>query len=263
MRLNRIDFENRSGHTLSALLDLPADGMPNAYALFAHCFTCTKNLKAAVHISRALNRSGIAVLRFDFTGLGESGGDFSDTSFATNVTDLVDAAGYLADHHAAPQIVIGHSLGGAAVLQSASEMPSVRAVAVIGAPSDASHVLKHLTHAREEIETRGEAEVKLAGRPFRIRRQFVEDLESRPMSGIAAGLKRALMILHSPLDRTVGIQNAADIFTAARHPKSFVSLDKADHLLSDPADSGYAGTIIAAWAKRYIGLPAAQDGKRS
>lgn len=252
MIFKKLAIPNRFGHHLAARIDLPDDGEPLAYALFAHCFTCSKNLKAVANINRALNRAGIAVLRFDFTGLGESEGDFSDTNFTTNVSDLIDAAGFLSDAFGPPQILIGHSLGGAAVLQAAAGIESVRAVAVIGAPADARHVLKHLTHVIDEIKVRGEAEVKLAGRPFRIKKQFLDNLESHQMAATIADLRRALMILHSPVDQTVGIENAGDLFMAARHPKSFVCLDKADHLLSDSGDSEYAGVIIAAWAGRYI-----------
>jgi len=252
MDFKKLSFSNRQGVELAARMDLPAEGKPAAYVIFAHCFTCSKDLKAPANISRALTRAGLAVLRFDFTGLGESEGEFSDSNFTTQVSDLLDAAGFLTDTYEAPQILVGHSLGGAAVLQAASEIPSVRAVAVIGAPRDAAHVLTHLTDARDEIEARGEARVQLGGRPFRIKKQFIDDLESHQMHRTIAGLNRALMILHSPFDAVVGINNAADIFMAAKHPKSFVSLDKADHLLSDAADSQYAGTIIAVWAERYI-----------
>jgi len=262
MNFKKLEIPNRFGHHLAARIDLPVDAKPLAYALFAHCFTCTKNLKAVGNINRALNRAGIAVLRFDFTGLGESEGDFSDTNFTTNVSDLIDAAGFLGDFYEAPKILIGHSLGGAAVLQAAARMESVRAVAIIGAPADAAHVLTHLTHVKDEIRTSGEAEVKLAGRPFRIKKQFIDNLESHQMAATIANLRRALMILHSPIDQTVGIENAGDIFMAAKHPKSFVSLDKADHLLSDSGDSEYAGTIIAAWAGKYIRLPAPESQRR-
>ncbi len=252
MNFKRLTFANRFDHKLSARLDLPVDGRPLAYAIFAHCFTCTKNLKAVGNISRALNRAGIAVMRFDFTGLGESEGDFADTNFTTNVSDLVDAADFLAAEYQAPEILIGHSLGGAAVLQAAARMESAKAVAVIGAPANADHVLNHMADAYDTIKARGEAEVRLAGRPFKIKKQFIDDLESHKMADVIARLKRALMILHSPIDQTVGIENAAAIFKAAKHPKSFISLDQSDHLLSRSADSEYAGTIIAAWARKYI-----------
>ena len=252
MNSRQLQFTNRYGHKLAAQLDLPIDGKPHAYAIFAHCFTCTKNLKAVDNINRSLTRGGIGVLRFDFTGLGQSEGEFADTNFTTNVSDLVDAASYLAKHYSAPGILIGHSLGGAAVLQAASEIESATAAAVIGAPARPDHVLRHLSEATKEIEAQGEAEVRLAGRPFRIKKQFLDDLKADPMAGVIKSLKRALLILHSPVDNVVGIENAAEIFQAARHPKSFVSLDTADHLLTEPADSRYAGAMIAAWARRYI-----------
>ncbi len=252
MNFQQLHFANRHGHNLFAQLDLPVDVDPNAYAIFAHCFTCTKNLKAVANINRSLTRGGIAVLRFDFTGLGQSEGDFADTNFTTNVSDLVDAARYLADHYSAPKLLVGHSLGGAAVLQAAAEIQSATAVAVIGAPASPDHVLRHLSDATEEIEAAGEAQVRLAGRPFRLKKQFLDDLNANRMTGAIKSLNRALLILHSPVDNVVGIENAAEIFQTARHPKSFVSLDTADHLLTEPADSGYAGAMIAAWSRRYI-----------
>jgi putative redox protein len=262
MNFNRLQIANRHGYQLAARIDLPVDDRPVAYAIFAHCFTCTKNFKAVANISQALNRAGIAVLRFDFTGLGESEGDFADTNFSTNISDLVDAADYMAGNYGAPEILIGHSFGGAAVIQAAEEIESAKAVAVIGAPADVAHVLNHLTHVREDIEKSGEAEVELGGRPFRIKKQLIDNLESQQMTDSIAGLRRALMVLHSPLDRIVGIENAARIFKAAKHPKSFVSLDKADHLMSDPEDSTYAGAIIAAWARKYISRTAAAGAQR-
>lgn len=252
MYFKQLHFVNRHGHNLAAQLDLPVDGEPRAYAIFAHCFTCTKNLKAVANINRSLTRGGIAVLRFDFTGLGQSEGEFADTNFTTNVSDLIDAAGFLAEHYSAPKVLIGHSLGGAAVLQAAADIESATAVAVIGAPAKPDHVLRHLSDATEEIQAKGEAEVRLAGRAFRIKKQFLDDLKADRMSGAVKSLKRALLVLHSPVDNIVGIENAAEIFQAAKHPKSFVSLDTADHLLSEQADSRYAGAIIAAWSRRYI-----------
>jgi pimeloyl-ACP methyl ester carboxylesterase len=251
MGIENIIFTNRSGQSLSGRLDLPEE-TPQAYALFAHCFTCSKNLKAVAHISKALNGEGIAVLRFDFTGLGESEGDFGDTNFSSNVSDLIDAANYLAQNHTAPRILIGHSLGGAAVLQAAAELKSVKAVVVIGTPAEPTHVKRALAGVEDEIEQKGEAEVDLSGRRFKIKKQFLDDLEKNKMAKIIRKLKRALLILHSPTDSVVGIDNAAKIFAAARHPKSFVSLDRADHLLSDSDDSRYAGKLIAVWAKRYL-----------
>lgn len=255
MRFKRLAFDNRSGHRLSARLDMPLDEAPVAFALFAHCFTCGKDLKAAYNISRALTQEKIAVLRFDFTGLGESQGDFADTSFSSNVEDIVDAAQYLAEAFAAPAILIGHSLGGAAVIQAARHIPSAKAVAVIGAPADPAHVFRHFGDAAETIREAGAADVTISGRTFKIKRRFLDDLASNRMSEAIAGLKRALIIFHAPTDDVVGVDNAGRIFQAARHPKSFVSLDRADHLLSRAEDSIYVGTVIAAWARKYVALP--------
>lgn len=252
MRSKTLTFPNRTGQLLAARLDLPVDGKPIAYALFAHCFTCTKNLRAVTNISRALTQEGFAVLRFDFTGLGESEGDFADTNFSSNVADLVAAANYLTETAAAPQLLIGHSLGGAAVLQAASQIPASEAVVTIGAPANPLHVKQTFQESVETIEMTGEATVQLAGRSFRIKKQFLDDLEATKMQSTIHNLKRALLVMHAPLDNTVGIDNAAEIFAAAKHPKSFVTLDQADHLLMEPADSRYAGAMIAAWVQKYI-----------
>jgi putative redox protein len=252
MQFKNIEFANASGQTLSARIDLPAGAKPIAYALFAHCFTCSKNIKAISHISRALIREGIAVLRFDFTGLGESEGDFAETNFTSNVEDLLMAAEFMAKKYKAPQILIGHSLGGAAVLQAAAGIPSAAAVITIAAPADPGHVSQALGDSKEIIERRGEANVELEGRIFKIKKQFLDDLESVRMQETIRNLNRALLILHSPVDSVVGIENAAKIFQTARHPKSFISLDKADHLLMNQKDSLYVGSIIATWALRYI-----------
>ncbi len=260
--MNRIRFTNRAGVTLSGHLELPPGGHWQATALFAHCFTCTKNIKAARNVSRALARAGFAVLRFDFTGLGESDGDFADTNFSSNLDDLEDAAGWVAEHLASPQLLVGHSLGGAAVVAVAERLDSVRAVATVGAPAHPEHVLRQFGDDLERIESEGSAEVRLAGRPFRVRRDFVEDARSHDMATRLKRLRRALLVLHSPTDRIVGIDNAQEIFIAALHPKSFVSLDDADHLLSDERDSRYAGDVIAAWGSRFLELetPPPADG---
>ncbi|MGD2096314.1 MAG: alpha/beta fold hydrolase [Desulfobacterales bacterium] len=252
MKLKKLEFENKDGQVLSARLDLPVSGQPAAYALFAHCFTCSKNIKAIAHITRALNRAGIAVMRFDFTGLGESEGDFADTNFSSNVEDLIGAAEFLQSSYQAPELLIGHSFGGAAVLQAARRIPSATAVVTIAAPADPKHVTQTLGSATQIIQSRGEAEVSLAGRTFRLKKQFLDDLQLVNMKEVLKKLNRALLVLHSPIDETVGIENAAQIFQAARHPKSFISLDQADHLLTDQADSLYAGAVIAAWAGKYI-----------
>lgn len=254
---SKISFTNRNGTSLSGVLHQAA-GNPRGYALFAHCFTCGKNIRAAVHIADALNARGYSVLRFDFTGLGQSGGEFADTDFSHNVGDLEDAARWLADNHEAPALLVGHSLGGTAVLAAAARLPSVRAVATVNAPAEAEHILHHLQDDIDSIEQDGEAQVKLAGRPFRIKKQFLEDVRGQTIRAQLADLRRALLVLHSPVDTTVDVQQATQIFTAARHPKSFVSLDDADHLLSREADAVYAAGVIAAWAERY--LPALAPG---
>ncbi len=251
MPSEKIRFPGSTGARLTARLDRP-DGETAAWVLFAHCFTCSKDLKAVVNLSRALNGARLAVMRFDFTGLGESEGDFADTSFVSNVEDLVAAAGFLEARHDAPRLLVGHSLGGAAVIQAAGRIPAAAAVATIGAPADPSHVERLLTGSVEEIRERGEAEVVLAGRPFRIGRKFLEDLEETRQLQRIRELDRALVVFHSPVDRVVGIGNAARIFEAAKHPKSFVSLDRADHLLSDPSDARYVGEVLAAWARKYV-----------
>lgn len=229
---------------------MPESGV-QAYALFAHCFTCGKDTAAASRISRALTRDGIAVLRFDFTGLGNSDGDFANTNFSSNVQDLVAAAEFLAGDFEAPQLLIGHSLGGAAVLAAAASLNSVKAVVTIGAPHAAEHVVHNFGASLDDIRQKGEADVDLAGRTFKIKKQFVDDLESFQLADLGK-LRKALLVMHSPLDATVGISEAELIYKAAKHPKSFVSLDDADHLLTKKADSEYAATIIAGWASRYL-----------
>ena len=248
----RLAFPGASGAELAARLDLPA-GPVRAYGLFAHCFTCSKDLTASRAVSAELTRRGIACLRFDFTGLGSSEGDFASTNFTMNVGDLVAAAEYLAQHYDAPSLLIGHSLGGAAVLVAAAKLSSVRAVATINAPADTHHVTGQFAGKLAEIEREGEAEVLLGQRPFTIRKQFLDDLGMHGVTQAAADLgERAYLNLHAPHDATVGVENATALFTAAKHPKSFVSLDTADHLLSDKADAAYAAEVIAAWASRYL-----------
>jgi putative redox protein len=237
---------------LAARLDLP-EGRPRAFALFAHCFTCTQNVFAATRIAQGLTRHGIAVLRFDFTGLGASEGEFANTNFSSNVGDLLSAAAWLRAELEVPKLLIGHSLGGAAVLAAAKFVPEALAVCTIGAPAEPSHVTRLFQPAVAEIEEKGEAEVLLAGRPFRIRKQFLEDIEAHKLAEDIAGLGRPLLVFHSPLDQIVGIDNAARIFGAAKHPKSFVSLDRADHLLSRREDAAYVADVIAAWGECYLG----------
>jgi uncharacterized OsmC-like protein/pimeloyl-ACP methyl ester carboxylesterase len=250
-QVQRVEFTGHSGAKLAARLDLP-NGPLRAYALFAHCFTCSKDLTAVRRIAAGLARDGIAVLRFDFTGLGSSEGEFASTNFTTNLADLRAAADFLRDRYQAPSVLIGHSLGGAAVLAVAKDLPEVRAVVTIGAPADTGHVLANFGSSLGEIQEKGETEVELSGRRFRISRQFVEDVRAQTIEECVANLRRPLLILHAPLDATVGIEHATQIFLAARHPKSFVSLDKADHLLSDPRDSAFAAEVISGWLSRYV-----------
>jgi putative redox protein len=251
MRSERFEFEGAQGQRLSGRLDLP-EQTPRAFALFAHCFTCTKSSVAAVRVARALSAKGFGVLRFDFAGLGESGGDFADSTFSGSVGDLVAAAHAMAVRGAAPGLLIGHSLGGAAVLAAASRLPEVRAVVTIGAPFDVGHVTHLFAGGLDRLREQGEAEVDIGGRPFKLRRAFIDDLAVHDQGARIAALRRALLVLHAPADKTVAIDNAAAIFQSARHPKSFVSLDDADHLLTRAADAQYAAEVIAAWASRYL-----------
>ncbi|MCE8546052.1 OsmC family protein [Ruegeria pomeroyi] len=253
MPTERITFAGHDGSQLAARLDLP-EGPVLATALFAHCFTCSKDIPAARRIAARLAAMGIAVLRFDFTGLGHSEGEFANTTFTSNVDDLVAAATYLSGRDMAPALLIGHSLGGAAVLRARARIASVRAVVTIGAPADPGHVAHHFEDALPRIRAEGAAEVCLGGRPFRIGRQFVEDIAESALQPAIAGLHAALLVLHAPRDETVSIDNAARIFMAAKHPKSFVTLDDADHLISRAQDAEYAADVIAAWVGRYVSL---------
>jgi len=253
MPTERITFPGHNADQLAARLDMP-DGPHLGTALFAHCFTCSKDIPAARRIASRLVAMGLAVLRFDFTGLGHSQGEFENTSFTSNVDDLVAACRYLDERGMPPGLLIGHSLGGAAVLKAATQMPSVKAIATLGAPFDPEHVMHNFADQLDKIEADGHAEVSLAGRPFRISRNFVEDVKAENLAPAIAGLKRALLVLHAPLDTTVGIENAGQIFAAARHPKSFVTLDGADHLITNPEDAEYAAEVIAAWSARYLEL---------
>ncbi len=247
----RFDFDSANGTPLAALLEQP-EGEVRAAAIFAHCFTCSKDILAARLIARTLAKAGFAVLRFDFTGLGHSEGEFANTNFTSNIADLRQAALALEKRVAAPSLIIGHSLGGAAVLAAAKHLPSVRAVTTIGAPADPAHVLHNLGPAICDIEKSGEAEVTLAGRAFRVQKHFLDDVRAHNLDADIADLKRAILVLHAPADQTVGIENAAHIFARAKHPKSFVSLDSANHLLTSADDARYAANVIAAWVSRYI-----------
>jgi uncharacterized OsmC-like protein/fermentation-respiration switch protein FrsA (DUF1100 family) len=252
-----VSFPGAFGTTLAARLDAPA-GAPLACAIFAHCFTCSKETKAAATISAALAERGFAVLRFDFTGLGGSEGDFANTNFSSNVDDLVAAADFLRREYRAPALLVGHSLGGTAVLAAAARVPETVAIATLGSPFEPEHVLRLLKDSVGKIDAQGDARVEIAGRDFRIKKQFLDDIRGRKIGAALAQLGKALMVMHSPRDTIVDIDNAAKIFTAARHPKSFVSLDPADHLISRREDALYAGQLLAAWALRYVPAPQAE-----
>ena len=252
MKSELLSFTNKNGYQLSAKLNFPVDQKPLAYAIFAHCFTCSKNLIAIKHISRSITAKGIAVLLFDFTGLGDSEGDFESTTFTSNIHDIFAAAEFLDTNYEAPKIMIGHSLGGAAALFAGSQLIGIEAVVTIGAPFDPYHVTKLLSEKIGDIKESGKATVNIGGRPFTIAKSFIEDLEEHNPEAVAKDLRKALLILHSPQDTTVGIENAAKMYAAAHHPKSFISLDGADHLLSKRADSSYAGKMIASWVEKYL-----------
>ena len=251
MPTERFQFTGEGGHQLAASLDLP-EREPLAYALFAHCFTCGKDVLAARRIAAALAAKGIAVLRFDFTGLGSSEGDFANSTFSSNVADLVRAADHMRETRKAPAILIGHSLGGAAILAAAAKIPDARAVVTIAAPSDPAHVTGLFRDRIDDIRTHGQVEVSLAGRPFRIKREFLDDIAEHGLMAHVTNLHKALLVMHSPTDDTVGIDNATRIFVAAKHPKSFVTLAGADHLLSGKRDAAYVADVIATWATRYL-----------
>ncbi|MCP4827068.1 MAG: OsmC family protein [Shimia sp.] len=253
MPTERITFSGHAGDTLAARLDLP-EGPHLATAVFAHCFTCSKDIPAARRIAARLATMGIAVLRFDFTGLGHSEGEFANTHFSSNVADLIAAADYLAGRDMAPDLLIGHSLGGAAVLRAATQIASARAVVTLGAPSDPAHVAHQFDAHTDRISSNGQATVSLGGRPFEIKKAFLEDISNQNLNKCIATLNKALLVLHAPLDSTVSIDNAAQIFEAAKHPKSFVTLDDADHLITNPKDAEYAAEVIASWVGRYLTL---------
>lgn len=252
MASKKITFQNKDGLTLSAKIEIPDSIKVRHYAIFAHCFTCNKNLSAIRNIARSMNEAGIGVLRFDFTGLGDSEGEFSETTFSSNVDDLVQAAAFLEEHYKAPSILVGHSLGGAAVYYAANEVTSIEVVASIGAPASPDHVEHLFQEGLDEIEKYGKAKVSIGGRPFYIGKQFLDDINSKNMDDLLRNLRKPVLIFHSPQDTIVSIENAKRIYKATKHPKSFISLDGADHLLSESADSKYTGSVIAAWAKRYL-----------
>jgi putative redox protein len=262
MRTERLQFANAKGEKLAALIDLPL-GKPVAFALFAHCFTCGKDNVSAKRISERLAMGGIGVLRFDFTGLGMSEGEFADTNFSSNVDDLVAAGDHLRKTYGAPAILIGHSLGGAAALAAAHRIPDARAVVTIAAPSDPAHVVGLFKDHVDKIREQGEVDVQLAGRPFRIKREFLDNVAEQSIEDCLANLRKALLVFHSPTDNIVGIENASRIFITAKHPKSFVSLAGADHLLSKKADAVYVANVIAAWAERYLEQPAERSDEQT
>ena len=251
MASRQFDFSGSEGQRLCGQLEEP-EGPALAYAVFAHCFTCTRKSIAAVRISRALTAKGFGVLSFDFTGLGQSGGEFADSSFSGNIRDLVAAASAMEAAGISPSLLIGHSFGGAAVLAAAGDLSTIKAIATVAAPFDVDHVKRQFFDDLAKLEAEGEADVKLGGRPFKIKKSFIDDLAQHHQAGRIHALKRSLLILHAPLDQYVGIENASLIFEAARHPKSFVSLDGADHLLTRAQDASYVAEVIAAWASRYL-----------
>ncbi len=259
MHTQKVFFQNAMGQRLAGRIDMPDDDAFHAVAIFAHCFTCTKDIKAAVFLSRTLTEHGYAVLRFDFPGLGESEGDFTETNFTSNVEDLIAATAFISDRLAPPQLLIGHSLGGAAVIKVAPRIASVVAVATIGTPFDPGHVLSHFEHQRDVIANEGAAQVSLLANEVTMTRQFVEDVERSDILTEIRSLNKALLVLHAPGDKVVGIEHAAQIFQHARHPKSFLSLDDADHLLSRKMDAEYAASLIAAWAGKYISATTRQQ----
>ncbi|MCC8359222.1 bifunctional alpha/beta hydrolase/OsmC family protein [Salinimicrobium sediminilitoris] len=259
MNYKKIKFKNSEGLDLSGYLELPLNRHPHSYVLFAHCFTCNKNFFAVKNIARALSAKGYGVLRFDFSGLGESDGEFANTTFSGNVEDLLAAADFLKQEYKAPEMLIGHSLGGAAVIFAAEKLSSVKSVVTIGAPSSPVHVKNLLKSSLEEIEEKGVAQVNVGGRNFTIKKKFLEDINTHDLTSFARDLKKAFLIMHSPQDSVVEISNAEALYKSVKHPKSFVSLDGADHLLTNNEDSEYAGSVIASWASRYLEIPEEKD----
>ncbi|TXE19342.1 alpha/beta fold hydrolase [Psychroserpens burtonensis] len=252
MKNQKLKIENKKGHKLQAYLELPANQKPNYFAIFAHCFTCSSSLIAVRNISRALTNHGFGIVRFDFTGLGRSEGEFADSHFSANVDDLIAVSDFLKEHYEAPSLLVGHSLGGAAALVAASQLDHIKAVATVGAPSTISHVKHLFSHGIDDIKNKGRVEVNIGGRPFKIDEEFISDFDKTDLRAVVKALRKPLLILHSPTDTIVGIKNAEQLYNNAHHPKSFVTLDDADHLLSKTRDSSYAGEIIGAWVKRYF-----------
>ena len=252
MKSTKLEIVNKEGLKLQAYLELPANQKPNYYAIFAHCFTCTSTLSAVKNISRALTNYGFGVVRFDFTGLGRSEGEFADSHFSANVDDLLAVNDYLKDKYEAPSLLVGHSLGGAAVIVAASKLENIKAVATIGAPATVGHVTRLFSHRIDEIEDKGNVEVNIGGRPFNINQQFIDDFDNTDLPEITKNLRKPLLIMHAPFDKIVGVENAEKLYKNAHHPKSFISLDQADHLLTQNRDSEYVGSLIGSWVKRYF-----------
>ncbi|MGY0391635.1 bifunctional alpha/beta hydrolase/OsmC family protein [Bizionia sp. KMM 8389] len=252
MKSTKLNITNEEGHQLQAYLELPANQKPNHYAVFAHCFTCTSTLSAVKNISRALTNYGFAVVRFDFTGLGKSEGEFSNSHFSANVSDLLSVNTFLTENYKAPSLLVGHSLGGAAVITAASQLDNIKAVATIGAPATIGHVTKLFSHGLEDIDKKGAVEVNIGGRPFKINKAFVDDFSKTDLPEITKNLRKPILIMHAPFDSVVGIENAENLYKNAHHPKSFISLDGADHLLTNSKDSLYVGNIIGNWVQRYF-----------
>ncbi len=252
MKRTKLQIENEKGISLQAYLELPANQKPSEYAIFAHCFTCSSNLNAVKHISRALTTHGFGVIRFDFTGLGNSEGEFAESHFSANVSDLIAVNNYIEKHYKAPALMVGHSLGGAAVITAASQLKNIKAVATVGAPATVSHVTHLFSHGIEDVQQKGEVEVNIGGRPFKINSEFVENFYKTDLPSIVKKLRKPFLIMHSPTDTIVNIKNAEQLYHNAHHPKSFVSLSNADHLLSNAEDSSYVGNIIGSWVQRYF-----------
>jgi uncharacterized OsmC-like protein/pimeloyl-ACP methyl ester carboxylesterase len=252
MKTTKLEITNKKGLKLQGYLEFPANQKPNNFAIFAHCFSCNSNFKATKNISRSLTNHGFGVLRFDFTGLGKSEGEFADSHFSANVEDLIDVHNYLETHYKAPSLLIGHSLGGAAVIVAASKLENIKAVATIGAPATVGHVTHLFSHEPEDISEKGAIEVNIGGRPFKINEDFVADFSKTDLPKIIKELRKPILVMHAPFDKIVGIENAHEIYHNAHHPKSFVSLDDADHLLTKASDSIYVGNMIGTWAERYF-----------
>ena len=252
MKNTELKIKNSSGYVLNARLELPANQKPVEYAIFAHCFTCSSSLNAVRNISRSLTSHGFGVLRFDFTGLGRSEGTFAESHFGANIKDLIDVHGYMTENYKAPKLLVGHSLGGAAVIVAGSKLPAVEAVATVGAPSSSQHTTHHFSQQLQDMEVKGNVQVHIGGRPFMINKEFLENFNNTNLISVVKELKKPLLVLHAPFDKVVGVENAQEIFVNAFHPKSFVSLDNADHLLTKQSDSLYAGDVIGSWAQRYI-----------